>query len=297
MDKPIVTVSVCTYNSSKYVLETLESIKAQTYPNLILQIGDDCSTDNTIEICRRWIEQNKDRFVKTKIIVPKHNTGVAGNMNRSWDACETEWFKGVAGDDLLMPNCIEEYMQYVSEHPEIVFVFSRVYCFGTLQEQVDKVSSVFDYSFFELSSEAKMDRLFIRGNCIPAATYFCNIYKIRKKGIRHDERIPFLEDLPLWINVIKAGVNMNFVDKTLVKYRVGSGLSTKSPSLNFQKSVRLVFIYYKLPYLMEKCPEQAQTELAEYELELLSSYYSIQNSKPMRLRNAIVDFYYKIFKS
>ena len=77
--KPTVTVSVITYNSAKYVAETLESIKNQSYPNLILQISDDCSTDNTIDICKSWINKNKDRFVKTKIIVSEYNTGVNGN--------------------------------------------------------------------------------------------------------------------------------------------------------------------------------------------------------------------------
>lgn len=106
--KPTVTVSVTTYNSAKYVAETLESIKNQSYPNLILQISDDCSTDNTIDICKSWINKNKDRFVKTKIIVPESNTGVTGNCNRAWDACETRYFKGIAGDDLLLPYCIEK---------------------------------------------------------------------------------------------------------------------------------------------------------------------------------------------
>ena len=35
IDKETVTVAVLTFNSSKYVIETLESIKAQTYPNII----------------------------------------------------------------------------------------------------------------------------------------------------------------------------------------------------------------------------------------------------------------------
>ena len=62
-----VTVNVLTYNSSKYVLETLESIKTQTYQPLILHICDDCSTDDTVKICKKWIGENSDRFIKTKI--------------------------------------------------------------------------------------------------------------------------------------------------------------------------------------------------------------------------------------
>ena len=156
MEKPIVTIGVLTYNSSKYIIETLESIKAQTYPNLILQISDDCSTDNTIELCEKWIKENKDRFVKNKIIVPEHNTGVSGNANRNWDACETEWFKEIAGDDLLIPNCIEEFMNYVDIHPDAVFVFSKVDCFGTSRENLNRVNDFFDYSFFNLSVEEKL---------------------------------------------------------------------------------------------------------------------------------------------
>ena len=61
----IVTVIVYTFNSSKYILETLDSIKKQTYKDLMLIITDDCSTDSTIEICKKWLNLNGDRFVKT----------------------------------------------------------------------------------------------------------------------------------------------------------------------------------------------------------------------------------------
>jgi alpha-1,3-rhamnosyltransferase len=53
--KPLVSVVIITYNSSKYVLETLESAKAQTYQNIELIVSDDCSTDDTVEKCREWI--------------------------------------------------------------------------------------------------------------------------------------------------------------------------------------------------------------------------------------------------
>ncbi len=291
MNKPLVTISVLTYNSSSTVLETLESIKAQTYPNLILQIADDCSTDTTVKICERWIAENKERFVKTKIIVPERNTGVSANANRAWDACETEWYKGIAGDDILLSNCIEEYMNYVSMHEDAVIMFSKIECFGTEIDRVNCVQNYFDYSFFELSPKDKLDRLLTKGNCIPAATFFCNIPKIRKTRLRHDERIPMLEDLPLWINAIKAGVSMCFVDETLVKYRVGSGISTSGPSLRFSISNRLYNTYYVLPYMMDKDPDKALDALAKYETELLTAYHNVQNSKPIKLRNTIMNYY------
>ena len=179
IDKETVTVAVITFNSSRYVIETLESIKAQTYPNIILQISDDCSTDNTVKVCKDWIEKNGSRFVKTKIIVPEHNTGVAGNLNRAWDACETKYIKEIAGDDKLMPNCIDDNMLYMKEHPDAVFVFSMIKVFGNSDQQIKKIEAMFDYSKYYWPPEKQLD-YFLRGkNFVTASTCFTNIEKIR----------------------------------------------------------------------------------------------------------------------
>ena len=67
MEKEVITVSVLTYNSSKTVLETLDSIKAQTYLYLNLNICDDCSTDETIKICEEWIKENYTQIEGTDV--------------------------------------------------------------------------------------------------------------------------------------------------------------------------------------------------------------------------------------
>ena len=104
--QPLVSIIVITYNSSKYVLETLESAKAQTYQNIELIVSDDCSIDNTVEICREWIENNKERFVRTELITAEKNTGIPANCNRGVKAAQGEWVKLIAGDDILYNNCI-----------------------------------------------------------------------------------------------------------------------------------------------------------------------------------------------
>jgi alpha-1,3-rhamnosyltransferase len=56
--------------------------KAHVYQNIELIVSDDCSVDNTLEICRMWIENNlKERFV-SKIVVVQKNTGIASNCSR-----------------------------------------------------------------------------------------------------------------------------------------------------------------------------------------------------------------------
>lgn len=276
----IITVSVITYNSSKYIIETLESIKSQTYPRLILQISDDCSTDNTIKLCNEWIENNKGRFENTKVIIPKHNTGVAGNLNRAWDACETRFIKDIAGDDKLMPNCIEDNMKYMEDHPDAAFVFSKIKVFGSNEKQNDKIEALFDYSKFSWTPEKQLD-YFLRGkNFVTASTCFANIEKIRELNLRNDERIPLLEDTPKWANAIKKGVKLHFFDKETVGYRVhNTSLSTsKKPSRRFQRSLEMYFFLYTYPYLYSIDPEYATT-LAYNRISKLFRYKNlVQNT-------------------
>lgn len=245
--QPLVSVRVITYNSSKTVVETLDSIYNQTYPNIELIISDDCSKDDTVSICRDWVSQHKERFVRTEIITVEKNTGVTGNVNRSEEACQGEWVKGIAGDDVLMPNCIQIYMEYVNNHPETVVLFSRVECFGGTAERITFAEKRNRYDFFSWDIEKQLDFLIFEWNCIPTVTNFYNIQVFRKLGLKCDSRIPLLEDQPRWLNVLKAGVKMDFIDEVLVRYRISnSSLSTQTHfSKPYQRSMTKMFRYYQ----------------------------------------------------
>lgn len=304
MSQPVITVGVITYNSSKYIVETLESIKAQTYPHLILQISDDCSTDGTVEICERWIEKNRARFVKTKIIVAEHNTGVSANANRNWDACETLWLKEIAGDDLLLPGCIEDNTRYVTEHPEAVVVFSRVRPFRVLfGKKVWNEESWHDYSFFNLTPDEQYHYLIYEGNHLPAAPCFYNIPKLRKIGIRHDERIPLLEDYPKWVTLARKGVTFSFLDKHTVGYRLNNNsLSIGLYSPQFYKSNLLFYLYYYQDEIKEEkdrddiynlmCDEALKFYTKTYSFIKESSEYKLGHSllRPFRFCKRLINY-------
>ena len=121
----LVTVTVGTHNSSQFVVKTLESIYNQTWKDIELIIKDDASTDNTVELCRKWIEKNNNRFIRTEILAVSERKGPAANFNRGIRAAKAEWIKPVAGDDALLPNCIQDNMDYVSKHPETKVLFSQ----------------------------------------------------------------------------------------------------------------------------------------------------------------------------
>lgn len=247
MQQPLVSVTVVTYNSSRFVLETLDSIKAQTYPRLELVISDDCSGDDTVELCRDWIRQNGDRFERTAILEVPENTGVSGNCNRAESACRGEWVKLIAGDDLLEADCIESNMHFVSEHPDAGFIFSRIRAFGASEETNRRFSEeIFDYGFITRPNEEQLHRLIFRMNYIPAATFFYSAAKAREFGMKNDERIPLMEDYPKWIDLLRKGARFSFLDKETVRYRLREdSLSTSSEqSERYRKSNALLFIHY-----------------------------------------------------
>lgn len=250
MDKPLVSVAIITYNSAQTVLETLDSVYFQSYPEIELIISDDCSSDNTLAICQLWISNHKARFTNCKIIQSATNTGVAANCNRAIAAISGDYLKSLAGDDLLERDAISEYISYVSDHPQAIFVFSRVEVFGDNPKAIDLfTNTIFDYSFFSLSRAEQYKWLISQWfQPIPAASVFINAKLAKVRNILfYDERIPMLEDWPKWIVLSEEAIDFHFIDKQLVKYRVtdSSICSGNKYKEIFNRSIAQLYRYYQ----------------------------------------------------
>jgi glycosyltransferase involved in cell wall biosynthesis len=248
----LVSITVITYNSSKFVLETLESAKQQTYQNIELIISDDCSTDNTVDICKDWLEKNKGRFIRSEIITIDHNTGIPANCNRAIKACKGEWIKGIAGDDILLPNCVVDCINYILDKPYIEFLFSKIDVIAKNEKLGEEfLSKVMNYSIFNLSSNEQYKHLLHYGNCIPAATLFVRTKVIKALG-GYDERIPLLEDYPMWLKVTKKNIKLYLLDKVTVMYRVSEqSISFSYNTKKCRQSLALcytLYIYKSLAY-------------------------------------------------
>ena len=64
----IVSVIVLAYRSASTIVQTLESIKNQTYTQIELIVADDLSPDNTVEVVSQWIEENKSALYDAKLV-------------------------------------------------------------------------------------------------------------------------------------------------------------------------------------------------------------------------------------
>lgn len=223
---PLVSIVVITYNSSEYVLETLGSIKSQTYKNIELVISDDCSADETVSICQEWVEENKQRFVRTEIVEVEKNTGVAPNCNRGLRASKGKWVKLIAGDDLLVSVGLENFVSFVGENSDRLAIMSAGYFIG----ERSGVMGV-DVSHNEMNSKQQLKSLLLNdiGSFPPIGpTGFVNREMLIKIG-GFDESYPMIEDFPLTIKVLDRGHKIYVLDKPCVKYRINKGsISTES---------------------------------------------------------------------
>lgn len=233
-NNPLVSIIIITYNSSKYILETLESAKDQTYQNIELIVSDDCSTDNTVEICRKWIECNKGRFIRTELVTSQNNTGISANCNRGLNAANGFWIKYIAGDDMLVIDCISEFIKEINKLPGESFFVSEMY---VLKDQVisEKISP--NPEFLKRNSKSQFKYMAIFLSYIPAPAVMFKTETLKMLN-GFDERYKLLEDLPLFIKLTAAGYRFNLIQIPLVIYRYHSESITKLNPPFFQESLK-----------------------------------------------------------
>lgn len=252
---PLVTIAVVTYNSSKTIVETLESIRKQIYNKIELIISDDKSNDNTVQICRNWLNENKERFKNSLIVEVAANTGTAGNANRALSVANGQWIKFLAGDDVLPPNSIYEYINYSIKYPEMRAAFSDELDFLDNFENAPICYHPLDlcYLAFGKYSSLKLQlKLFSRRILGLGPTFFVATDVIKKVG-GFDERFPLIDDVPMYIRILKSGVKIYRIPQALVYYRMSSSsVSHVKSSNSYLLKLQIIMINdYQLLYFKE----------------------------------------------
>lgn len=220
----LVSCPILTYNSAATVIETLDSILKQTYKNIELIISDDCSTDNTIELCREWIKKNNNRFVRTEIITVGENTGVAINANRALAVCKGIWMKCIAGDDIMFPNCVKDLVNYVKLHSEAKWVSSYIseYSMTFDESNCRGHNMVYSRAFFDFPVDRQL-WVMVRRNLIYAPSVFYNVQTLNDVG-GFDANY-MIEDFPMYIKLLEHGYKCFFLDKETIGYRIHESLA------------------------------------------------------------------------
>lgn len=257
MANPLISVVVITYNSSKTVLETLESIYHQSHKNIELIISDDASPDNTVSICKDWLEKKTSRFTNTDIITTKKNFGISANCNRGWNATSGKWVKLIAGDDILDASCIEKFMSYAASNPDIQILTSRFrefYVDTNGEKQFGREHPHNRYlKFFNLTAEKQYKWLLTNSFNIAPATIIKREVLDQLNGF--DEAFPFFEDLPMWIKATKNSIKMSYISEIGVYYRIhDNSIRVADKGTFFNTMFRESLLRFKKEYAYPNIP-------------------------------------------
>ncbi|MHA1178106.1 glycosyltransferase [Psychrobacter faecalis] len=217
-----VSIAVITYNSASTVIDTLDSILKQDYgsENIELIISDDASTDDTVEVIHKWLDENSASFFLTNFLENPLNKGISANINQAWKATSCEWIKSIAGDDMLKKNCITKNVEYVSKNIDCKLLFSKMQDFGA----TNRVTPTdYDIRFFDKSSKEQHNYLKLFSfNIAPSSFIFRDV--LEHVGFAN-ERYKMIEDLPLWLKMTELGYKLYFMDEITVDYRVGESVT------------------------------------------------------------------------
>ncbi|MDO5971125.1 glycosyltransferase [Flavivirga aquimarina] len=254
-ENPLVSIIILTYNSEEFILETLESAKNQTYKNIELIISDDCSSDNTIDICNKWLVENQKYFINAFIVTTITNKGIPANCNRGIKASKGQWIKLLAGDDLFLDNCIEDNINWTQKNDDIHLLFSRVTYLKNenLTIKYGQDLPVIDERFYNTIAKEQYNMLVKGGIYVPAPTGFLKKETLYKLGL-FDEEIRLCEDYPMWIKASKHNFRLDFMDKETVWYRIHQQSVMSTRNFIYEQSMKKVFFKYRFKYLLKKAP-------------------------------------------
>lgn len=108
-DYGLVSIVMPSYNSEKYIKDSIQSVLNQTYTNWELLIVDDCSTDKTVEIIKSFKDE--------RIMLFQNDTNSGAAISRNWALREAKgkWIAFLDSDDLWAPTKLKEQLTFMTE--------------------------------------------------------------------------------------------------------------------------------------------------------------------------------------
>jgi glycosyltransferase involved in cell wall biosynthesis len=122
---PRVSIVLAFFNAEPTLGPAILSIINQSYPNWELILLDDGSTDNSLEVARRFEDP------RIRIVADGRNLKLARRLNQGVMLSRGDYIARMDADDISYPARIETQLQYLKEHPHIDLVASRVVIFET----------------------------------------------------------------------------------------------------------------------------------------------------------------------
>lgn len=195
----MVSVVVPVYNAEKTIEKCVESIEVNSYKDVEIILVEDCSKDNSWEICKKLVE----KYSNIKIVRNERNRGVSYTRNQGIKAATGEYTMFVDSDDWIAENYFSEFLHVLEGTSK-----SLVVCgFVNHDEIVNGTTDVFGWNDFEgvkKSSVKDVIKLLYEGNLLQQLWNKIFITTlIKEKKICFDESISIGEDTRFVLEYIR----------------------------------------------------------------------------------------------
>ena len=221
---PLVCICVPTYNVAASVRETLESVLAQTYSNLVVHVSDNASTDQTLKVV--------DSIPDERIHVhrQKENIGAEGNFTKCIQLATGKYTAIFHADDVYDSAMLAKQVSFLEENPEVSAVFTGARTIdenGVLLGAVGRApgvsGSVVRYSFRELLQAMLLHHNFL---ICPSAMVRTEIYQedIREWG---SSLFRSSSDIDTWLRLARK-MPIAVLNEPLMSYRISNAQFSNS---------------------------------------------------------------------
>ena len=235
----LVSIITPSYNSAKFIAETIQSVQNQTHQNWEMIIVDDGSSDETESVVLNIIQKdNRIQFHKLS-----QNSGPAVARNTGIEKASGDYMTFIDADDIWFPTFIENNIKTIQE-TGIPFVFSS---YKRANEQLE-----FVYSDFIVPQKVSYTDI-LKSNSISCLTAFLDIKKLVKKYM---PLIRKRQDMGLWLNYLKVIPFAHGIQETQAIYRIReNSLSRKKSDLikyqwQFYREVEKLNVFESSYYML-----------------------------------------------
>ena len=123
MKKPKLSVIVSVYNTEKYIEKCLDSLLNQTYKNIEIVVINDCSTDNSLKILKKYAK----KYDNIKLLENKENKGLSYSRNIGLDNASGDYIGYIDSDDYIDSDYYEKMMKaIIKEKSDIVITDMKI---------------------------------------------------------------------------------------------------------------------------------------------------------------------------
>lgn len=202
-ERELVSIILPVYNGQQYIAESINSIKMQSYTNWELIIVNDCSTDDTLKIIEKYIEQD----ARIKLVNNETNLKLPRSLNVGFSNAKGRYLTWTSDDNLFHEHALKRMVDVLENNQDAVMVYTDL--------------SDIDANGKEISSNIMGEpHQMIFGNVVGA----CFLYtrEVYEKVGDYDPNLFLAEDYDYWIRIMRCG-RVIHLEENLYAYRKHDG--------------------------------------------------------------------------